>query len=56
MLQLSFIASQVLFCYGDRIYARRDLTQFVAIGILVSWFFLMLGFVAGLVLSKLRFV
>jgi len=45
-----------LFYYGDRIHARRDLTQFVAIGILVSWFFLMLGFVAGLVLSKLRFV
>ncbi|MGY6217408.1 hypothetical protein ACW73L_19815 [Methylolobus aquaticus] len=46
----------VLFYYSDRIHARRDLTEFVAIGILVSWFFLMLGFVAGLVLSKLRFV
>jgi hypothetical protein len=46
----------VLFYYGDRIHARRDLTGFVAIGILASWLFLMLGFVAGLVLSKLRFV
>jgi hypothetical protein len=55
-LPLMVAVTFMLFYYGDRIYARRDLTQFVAIGILVSWFFLMLGFVAGLVLSKLRFV
>jgi hypothetical protein len=52
MVAVSFI----LVYYGDRIYLRRDLTQFVAVGILVSWLFLMLGFVAGLVLAKLRFV
>jgi hypothetical protein len=46
----------ILFYYGDAIHLRRDLTQFVGITILVSWLFLLLGFVAGLVLAKLRFV
>jgi len=46
----------ILYYYGDAIHVRRDLTQFVGIIILVSWLFLLLGFVTGLVLAKLRFV
>ncbi len=48
--------SFALYYYGDAIHLRRDLTQFVGIVILLSWFFLLLGFVTGLVLAKLRFV
>ncbi|MFI3135307.1 MAG: hypothetical protein QX197_00865 [Methylococcaceae bacterium] len=48
--------SFILYYYGDAIQVRRDLTQFVGITILVSWLFLLLGFVAGLVLAKLHFV
>ncbi|MEQ1636605.1 MAG: hypothetical protein ABL903_07925 [Methylococcales bacterium] len=46
----------ILYYYGEAIHVRRDLTQFVGIVILVSWMFLLLGFVTGLVLAKLRFV
>ncbi|NOT84237.1 MAG: hypothetical protein HOP02_05500 [Methylococcaceae bacterium] len=46
----------ILFYYGDDIHVRRDLTQFVGITILVSWLFLLIGFVTGLVLAKLHFV
>lgn len=46
----------ILYYYCEAIHLRRDLTQFVGILILVSWLFLLLGFVAGLVLAKLRFV
>lgn len=48
--------SFILYYYGDAIHTRRDLTQFVGIIILVSWLFLLLGFVTGLVLAKLHFV
>jgi hypothetical protein len=46
----------ILYYYGDAIHVRRDLTQFVGLTILVSWLFLLLGFVSGLVLAKLHFV
>jgi len=49
-------AAFMMFYYGKAIHVRRDISQFVGIIILVSWLFLMLGFVAGLVLAKLRFV
>lgn len=52
MLTVTFM----LFYYGEAIHTRRDLTQFAGVLILVSWMFLLLGFVAGLVLAKLRFV
>lgn len=45
-----------LYYYGDAIAERRDISQFVGILILLSWLFLFLGFVTGLVLAKLRFV
>lgn len=46
----------ILYYYGLPIQYRRDLTRFVGITILASWCFLMLGFVAGLILAKLHFV
>jgi hypothetical protein len=49
-------ATFTLYYYGMPIQQRRDITRFVGIAILISWSFLMLGFVAGLVLAKLRFV
>lgn len=52
MLAVTF----TLYYYGMSIQNRRDITRFVGITILISWSFLMLGFVAGLVLAKLRFV
>lgn len=52
MLGVSF----ALFYYGDAIHQRRDMTQFIGVTLLVSWAFLMFGFVAGLVLAKLHFV
>jgi len=52
MLATSFI----LFYYRTVIPERRDLTLFVGIMIFLAWFFLAMGFVAGLVLAKLRFV
>jgi hypothetical protein len=52
MLATTFI----LFYYKAVLSVRRDLALFVGISILVSWFFLGFGFVAGLVLAKLKFV
>lgn len=52
MLATTFI----LFYYKAVMQFRRDLALFVGISIVVSWFFLAFGFVAGLVLAKLRFV
>ncbi|KJV06507.1 hypothetical protein [Methylocucumis oryzae] len=49
-------ASFILFYYRPVVQTRRDVTLFVAIPILLSWFFLVFSFVAGLVLAKLRFV
>jgi len=53
---LMLAATFTLYYYGMPIQHRRDITRFVGITILISWSFLMLGFVAGLVLAKLRFV
>ena len=53
---LMLAATFILYFYGQPIQYRRDITRFVGITILVSWSFLALGFVAGLVLAKLRFV
>lgn len=53
---LMLAGSFILFYYGDAIHERRDLTQLVGILILLAWLFLLLGFVAGLTLAKLRFV
>lgn len=53
---LMLAATFMLYYYGLPLQMRRDITRFVGITILVSWSFLMLGFVAGLVLAKLRFV
>lgn len=53
---LMAIATFILYYYGLPIQLRRDISRFVGITILISWSFLMLGFVAGLVLAKLRFV
>jgi hypothetical protein len=52
MLATTFI----LFYYKAVMHFRRDLALFVGISILISWFFLAFGFVAGLALAKLRFV
>lgn len=53
---LMLAATFILYYYGLPLQQRRDISRFVGITILVSWSFLMLGFVAGLVLAKLRFV
>lgn len=53
---LMLLATATLYYYGLSIQMRRDLTRFVGITIMVSWSFLMIGFVVGLVLAKLRFV
>lgn len=53
---LMLTATFALYYYGMSIRYRRDIIRFVGITILVSWSFLLLGFVAGLVLAKLRFV
>ena len=53
---LMLAATFTLYYYGLPIQQRKDISRFVGITILVSWSFLMLGFVAGLVLAKLRFV
>ena len=53
---LMLAATFILYFYGLPIQYRRGITRFVGITILVSWSFLLLGFVAGLVLAKLRFV
>ena len=53
---LMLSATFMLYYYGMSIQIRKDLCKFVGITIWVSWLFLTLGFVAGLVLAKLRFV
>lgn len=53
---LMLCAAFLLFYYRDALTQRRDISRFVGLLILVSWSFLLLGFVAGLVLAKLRFV
>lgn len=53
---LMLSATAILYFYGLPVQHRRDITRFVGITILVSWCFLMLGFVVGLILAKLRFV
>ncbi len=53
---LMVVVCFTLFYYKDQIHLRHDIKQFIAIIIMVSWFFLMLGFVSGLILAKLRFV
>ncbi|PPD22529.1 MAG: hypothetical protein CTY22_00065 [Methylomonas sp.] len=53
---LMLLATFMLYFYGLPIQTRRDLTRFVGVTVLVAWSFLLLGFVAGLVLAKLRFV
>lgn len=52
MLATSFI----LFYYRTTLPERRDVKVFVGLMILLAWLFLAIGFVAGLVLAKLRFV
>lgn len=46
----------ILFYYGDGICRYRDIGQFAGILIFLAWLFLMVGFVTGLTLAKLRFV
>ncbi len=53
---LMLAASFILLYYGEKVYQRRDLAQFVGVMILLSWTCLMIGFSTGLVLAKLRFV
>ncbi|SJM91186.1 conserved membrane hypothetical protein [Crenothrix polyspora] len=53
---LMVVATFTLFYYKDHIHLRHDMKQFIAIIMMTSWFFLMLGFVSGLILAKLRFV
>lgn len=53
---LMLSATAMLYFYGLTVQYRHDITRFVGITILVSWSFLMLGFVVGLILAKLRFV
>ncbi|MBV5301612.1 MAG: hypothetical protein J0649_07525 [Methylococcales bacterium] len=50
MLSVSFM----LFYYGNAIATRRDILNFVGILMLLSWLFLLFGFVAGLTLAKLH--
>jgi len=49
-------ATFIVYYYGMPMQHRHDITRFVGISIVISWSFLLLGFVAGLVLAKLRFV
>ncbi|MDD2759498.1 MAG: hypothetical protein PHH11_04305 [Methylomonas sp.] len=50
---LMLSAAAISYYYGP---LRRDIARFVGITILLSWSFLLFGFVAGLILTKLRFV
>lgn len=52
MLAVTFM----LFYYGEAIAIRRDLLNFTGILMLLSWLFLLLGFVCGLTLAKLHFL
>ena len=53
---LMLAAAFMLYYYGMPMQYRRDIGRFVGVTILISWSFLLLGFAAGLVLAKLRFV
>ncbi|OAI14690.1 MULTISPECIES: hypothetical protein [Methylomonas] len=53
---LMLSATFLLYYYGLPNALRRDVARFVGVTILVSWSFLLLGFAAGLILAKLRFV
>ena len=53
---LMLMATFTLYYYGLPQRLRQDIARFVGITILISWSFLLLGFVAGLTLAKLRFV
>jgi hypothetical protein len=53
---LMVIVSFALFYYKDSLQSRHDIKQYLGIVIMAAWFFLMIGFTAGLVLAKLRFV
>ncbi|MCQ8103875.1 hypothetical protein NP590_07145 [Methylomonas sp. SURF-2] len=53
---LMLSAAFMLYYYGASLQFRHDIGRFVGVTILVSWSFLLLGFVAGLILAKLRFV
>ncbi len=53
---LMLSATFMLYYYGPSIQARRDISRFVGVTILAAWSFLLLGFVSGLVLAKLRFI
>jgi hypothetical protein len=44
----------MLFYFGDAISTRRDIMNFIGILMLLSWLFLLFGFVAGLTLAKLH--
>lgn len=48
--------SFILFYYRSVLHYRRDVALFCGISIMLSWLFLAFGFVAGLMLAKLRFV
>jgi hypothetical protein len=50
MLAVTFM----LFYFGDAISTRRDIMNFIGILMLLSWLFLLFGFVAGLTLAKLH--
>lgn len=53
---LMLAATFILYYYGLPRRLRQDIARFVGVTILISWSFLLLGFVAGLALAKLRFV
>ncbi len=53
---LMLAATFILYYFGPGIQSRRDIGRFVGVIILVAWSFLMLGFVTGLILAKLRFI
>ncbi len=53
---LMTVTAFILFYYKAELQERREITLFAGLSIFLSWFFLVFGFVAGLVLAKLRFV
>jgi hypothetical protein len=53
---LMVIASFIVLYYKNTLHTRHDIKQFLGIIIMSAWFFIMLGFVSGLILAKLRFV
>ena len=53
---LMLLAAFVLFYYRRQLPLSAELQKFVGLLILLAWFFLMFGFVAGLTLTKLRYL